>query len=300
MEKPAQRPVLGVLWMLATGLSFVAVNGIVRWLGNDLPAVQSAFIRFAAGLLFLMPALIGVMRRGLPEGSFKIFALRGALHTMAVGLWFFAMARIPIAEVTAIGYINPIIVTLGAAFLFGERLALRRIMAICVAILGALIVLRPGLRELSAGHGAQLGAAVIFGLSYLIAKRLSEIAPAGVVVAMMSLMVTLFLAPFALAVWVPVTLIQVAALALVAVFATAGHYFMTRAFACAPMTVTQPVTFLQLVWATLLGSLMFGEAVDPYVLLGGAIIIGAISYMTWREAQLNRRGVTPVAGATKI
>jgi len=173
-------------------------------------------------------------------------------------------------------------------------------MAICVAILGALIVLRPGLRELSAGHGAQLGAAVIFGLSYLVAKRLSEIAPAGVVVAMMSLMVTLFLAPFALAVWVPVTLIQVAALALVAVFATAGHYFMTRAFACAPMTVTQPVTFLQLVWATLLGSLMFGEAVDPYVLLGGAIIIGAISYMTWREAQLNRRGMTPVAGATKI
>ena len=92
------------------------------------------------------------------------------------------------------------------------------------------------------------------------------------------------LAPFALWVWVPVGAVQVAWLALVAAFATAGHYTMTRAFAVAPLTVTQPVTFLQLVWATLLGALVFGEGVDAAVLLGGAVIIGAISYMTWREA----------------
>ncbi|WP_376871655.1 DMT family transporter [Albirhodobacter sp. R86504] len=299
MEKTPQRPVLGVLWMLATGLNFVAVNGIVRWLGDDLPALQSAFIRFAAGLLLLTPALVSVMRRGLPDGSLKIFLLRGGLHTVAVVLWFFAMARIPIAEVTAIGYINPIIVTIGAALIFGESFALRRMIAIAVAIVGALIVLRPGLRELSIGHASQLGAGVVFGMSYLVAKRLSDVAPAGVVVAMLSLMVTVCLAPFAILVWVPVSIVQVAALALVAVFATAGHYCMTRAFACAPMTVTQPVTFLQLVWATLLGSVLFGEAVDPYVLLGGAVIIGAISYMTLREAQINKRGVTPTVGATK-
>lgn len=287
-------PVAGVLWMLATGLNFVAVTGIVRYLGTDLPAAQAAFIRFAFGLVFLAPTLALTLKRGFAPGALRLFAARGALHTAAVVLWFYAMARIPVAEVTAIGYLNPIVVTIGAAFLFGERLAVRRIMAIAVAILGALIVLRPGLREIEPGHWSQLGAATFFGLSYLIAKRLSELAPAGVVVAMMALTVTIGLAPLALWVWVPVGLVQVAWLGLVAVFATAGHYCMTRAFACAPLTVTQPVTFLQLVWATLLGALMFGEAVDPMVILGGALIIAAISYITLREAQVKRRATPAI------
>jgi drug/metabolite transporter (DMT)-like permease len=272
---------------------------VVRWLGDDLPSVQSAFLRFATGLVILLPALIGIARRGLPAGSIPIFALRGGFHAAAIGLWFFAMTHIPMAEVTAIGFINPIIVTIGGALFFGEVFALRRLMAIGVAILGAIIVLRPGLREIEPGHFAQIGAAMLFGGSYLTAKRLSQIAPAGVVVTMMSVTVAIILAPFAFLVWQPVTLVQVSALFLVALFATSGHYCMTRAFACAPMTVTQPVTFLQLVWASLLGWLAFGEAVDPYVLLGGAVIIGAISYMTWREAHAKRRSVTPLVGATK-
>ncbi len=286
--------------MLATGLCFVAVTGIVRYLGTELPAAQSAFIRFGFGLAFLMPALVSVLRRGFARGTLRLFITRGALHTLAVVLWFFAMARIPVAEVTAIGYLNPIVVTLGAALMFGEKLALRRIIAICVAVVGALIVLRPGLRVIEPGHWAQLGAAVSFGLSYLIAKRLSEQVPASAVVAMMSLTVTVGLAPFAAMVWVPVTLVQCGWLALVAVFATGGHYCMTRAFAAAPMTVTQPVTFLQLVWATALGALLFSEPVDPWVIVGGALIIAAISYMTWREAQLRRRAITPLVGAPKL
>jgi drug/metabolite transporter (DMT)-like permease len=295
----AQRPVEGVLWMLATGLCFVAVTGIVRHLGTDLPTAQSAFIRFAFGVLFLLPALVALSRQGLPAGSMPLFLGRGLIHSAAVLFWFYAMARIPVAEVTAIGYLNPVLVTLGAALVFGERLAIRRLAAIGVAVLGAVIVLRPGLRELGSGHLSQLAAAACFAGSYLLAKRLSELADAAAVVAMMSLTVTLVLAPFALAVWVPVTLVQTGWLALVAAFATAAHYCMTRAFAAAPLSVTQPATFLQLVWATLLGALAFGERVDPYVILGGAIIIGAISYISWREAVAHRRAVTPAPQATE-
>ena len=286
--------------MLVTGLCFVAVTGIVRHLGTDLPAVQGAFMRFLFGLVLLAPVLLSTFRMAAVQAALPMFALRGALHTLAVSLWFYAMARIPVAEVTAIGYLNPIVVTLGAAIAFGERLAARRLMAIGVALLGAVVVLRPGLREILPGHYAQLGAAVSFGLSYLIAKRLSERIPAGAVVAMLSLTVTLGLAPLALSVWVPMRAEQMVWLALVAAFATAGHYCMTRAFAAAPMTVTQPVTFLQLVWATLLGVLVFDEAADPWVFLGGGLIIGAISYMTWREAQLKRRAVTPAVGESKV
>ena len=115
------------------------------------------------------------------------------------------------------------------------------------------------------------------------------VAPAGAIVAMLSLMVTVALLPFALWVWVPPTPAQLGWLALVAGFATLGHYTMTRAFAAAPLTVTQPVIFLQLIWATLLGALVFGEPVDPFVLLGGGIIIAAVSVMTWREAVARRR-----------
>ena len=286
--------------MLSSGLSFVAVTGIVRYLGTDLPAAQSAFIRFGWGVVFLLPMLGPLWRAGLPPGIRAPVIWRGAVHTLAVVLWFYAMARIPVAEVTAIGYLNPVIVTLGAAVLFGEKLALRRLVAIGLAIIGALIVLRPGLREITPGHYAQLGAAVSFAGSYLLAKQLSSKLPASQVVALMSVTVTLGLLPFAIAVWVPVTMTQLAWLALVAAFATYAHYAMTRAFTEAPIAVTQPVTFMQLVWATLLGTLVFGEAVDPFVIAGGGLIIGAVSYITWREAVLKRAGVTPTSNAGKL
>ncbi|MEZ5756282.1 MAG: DMT family transporter [Paracoccaceae bacterium] len=286
--------------MLATGLCFVGVTGIVRYLGTELPAAQSAFVRFGWGVVFLLPSLWGLARQGLPAGTLRLFGWRGVVHTVAVILWFHAMARIPVAEVTAIGYLNPVLVTLGAALFFGEVLAMRRILAVGVALIGALIVIRPGLREVTDGHLAQLGAACFFAASYLFAKRLSQLAPAGTVVAMMSATVTLGLLPLAVWVWVPMSLSQWLWLGLVAGFATAGHYCMTRAFRAAPLAVTQPVTFLQLVWATALGALVFGEGVDVFVLLGGAVIIGAISYITWREAVIKRRRVTPAEAETTL
>lgn len=289
---------LGIMWMVLTGLLFVGVNGVVRALGDDLPATESAFIRFVIGLVFLSPILIRGFRNGLPPGLMRPFLLRGALHCGAVILWFYAMARISVAEVTAIGFLNPIVVTIGAALLLGERLSWRRAAAIGVALLGAMVVLRPGMRDLQDGHFAQMGAALLFGSSYLVAKTLSERAPPALVVAMLSLTVTIGLAPLAIAVWVPPTPTQLGGLALVALFATAGHYTMTRAFALAPMTVTQPVVFLQLIWASLLGVMVFHEPFDPFVLLGGAMMIAAITYITWRDARA-RRATIPPAPATK-
>lgn len=297
LSQPAQNPLHGILWMLASGLSFVAVTGIVRALGTEIPAAQSAFIRFAWGVVFLLPTLVGVLRAGMPAGVWPLHLGRGVLHVAAVLCWFYAMARIPVAEVTAIGYLNPVLLTLGTAVFLGERLAARRLAAIGVAVIGALIVLRPGLREVTDGHLSQIGAACCFAGSYLFAKRLSALVGAGQAVAVLSLIVTLGLAPLAWWVWVPVSLEQVLWLALVALCATAGHYCMSRAFAVAPVAVTQPVVFLQLVWATLLGAIAFGEPVDPFVLLGGGVIVAAVSYITWREAVLRRRAVKPEAPA---
>lgn len=285
----------GIGWMMAAGLSFVAVNGSVRWLGTSLPTAEAAFLRFAFGALFTLPVLLPALRRGFSARVWGLFALRGGLHALGVLMWFFAMARITIAEVTAIGYLNPIIVTIGAALVMGETISWRRALAIGVALAGAMIVLRPGIRELAPGHVSQIGAAVIFGISYLVAKRLSDLVPASIVVAMMSLVVCAVLAPVAAMNWVAPGMVQLMVLAGTAAFATLGHYAMTRAFMAAPLIVTQPVTFLQLLWASLLGALAFGEAVDGWVLAGGGLMIGAITYITWREAASRRAPVTPSA-----
>ncbi|UWR12520.1 DMT family transporter [Sulfitobacter mediterraneus] len=294
-----QRPLTGILWMLVTGLLFIAVTALVKYMGPRLPAAESAFLRYAIGLVFLLPAVGALRQTNLSRRQWSLFGLRGFCHALGVILWFYAMTRIPIAEVTAMNYLAPIYVTLGAAVFLGEKLAARRIAAVCLGLMGAAIILRPGFREVSLGHLAMLFAAVVFAGSYLLAKVLADEVRPAVVVAMLSIFVTLALAPFALPVWVTPTLREVLLLTAVAVFATAGHYTMTLAFAAAPVTVTQPITFLQLLWATSLGVLAFNEPVDIWVIVGGFVILGSVTFITWREAMLKRQ-ITPNANATKL
>ena len=134
-----------------------------------------------------------------------------------------------------------------------------------------------------------LGTAFFFAISYLTAKRMTDELPATIIVGILSVTVTIGLLPFALAVWQTPTLEDLFWMFLVALFATGGHYAMTLAFAAAPVTVTQPVIFLQLVWATLLGSLVFGEGVDIWVVTGGTVIIAAVTFIAIREAMLKLR-----------
>lgn len=299
MAQTQNRPVVGVLWMLVTGIMFVAVTAIVKHVGSDLPAAQSAFLRYLLGLVFLIPAIGPLRRAKLTPRALKLFGFRGLVHTFGVASWFYAMTQISIAEVTAMNYLAPVYVTIGAAFFLGEKLALRRILAVGVALIGAMVILRPGFRELSPGHFAMLFTAVMFAGSYLTAKVMADEVSPAVVVAMLSVTVTIGLAPLAAMVWVTPTMEQLIWMFVLACFATAGHYTMTLAFQAAPVTVTQPVTFLQLFWAVLLGALVFDEGFDSWVIFGGLIILASVSFITWREAVL-KRSTTPPVPATKV
>jgi drug/metabolite transporter (DMT)-like permease len=292
----SSRPGAGILWMLVTGLCFVAVTALVKVMGVGVPPAESAFLRYVIGSVFLLPMVLPAMRRAnLTRRHWALFGARGVMHAGGVILWFYAMTRIPLAEVTAMNYLTPVYVTIGAAIFLGEKLAFRRIAAVGAALLGTLIILRPGFREISPGHLAMLGAAVVFGGSYLLAKITADEVNPGVVVGMLSLVVTIALAPFAAADWVTPDLRELAILCCVAVFATTGHFTMTLALRAAPIMVTQPVTFLQLIWAIILGAVAFGEPVDAYVIIGGSVILGAISFIAWRETVLNRRATTLAA-----
>ena len=299
-EPDTSRPLVGILWMLLTGVCFILVTALVKYMGSDMPAAEAAFLRYLMGFVFLLPLLRAMLATPVTNTLMVQFAARGLLHAIGVILWFYAMTRIPIADLTAINYMAPVYVTIGAALFLGERLAIRRIAAILVALIGAAIILRPGFREIEIGHWAMMVAAVVFGGAYLLAKVTVDKSSPELVVGMLSVWVTIGLAPFAWAVWVPPSLGDVGILFAVAFFATAGHYTMSLALAAAPVTVTQPVTFLQLVWATLLGVVVFAEPLDIWVVIGGTLILASVSFITWREATLKRRLVTPPAPATKV
>jgi drug/metabolite transporter (DMT)-like permease len=141
-----------------------------------------------------------------------------------------------------------------------------------------LIILQPGFRAIDLGAIAQLVAAPLFAVSMLIAKNLTRNESNGHILLMLSVFCTLTLTLPAIAIWRQPTLEELSWLFLCAVFATAGHYCMTRAFRSAEIAALQPITFLQLVWATLMGSFLFGEQPNFWVWLGGGIIVISATY----------------------
>ena len=291
------RPLVGAAWMLLTGILFVSVNTLVKTLGDGMPAAQSAFLRFAFGLVFILPFIGGIgALRAIRPGMVRLFLARGVIHAVGVILWFYAMARIPLAEVTALNYLAPVYVTVGAALFLGEGFRIRRLIAVFAALFGAALIVRPGFREVSPGHLAMLGTGVSLGLSYLIGKRASDEVAPGTIVALLSVTVTVCLTPAAVAVWTPVSGLQLATLVAVAALATAAHLTMTLAFKAAPVGATQPVTFVQLIWAALVGWWLFAEPVDAWVLGGGTLIVAAVTFIAIREHQERRAASRAVPG----
>ena len=300
VDEKKNKSLVAIFWMFITGLLFVGVTGIVKHLGSGLPAAEAAFLRYVMGLVFVIP-LIGLIKRAnLTKVELSLFVWRGAVHSVGVMLWFYGMTMLPMAEVTAMSYLSPVFVTIGAALFLGERLAALRIMAIVFAIIGVLVILRPGFREISLGHIAMLINGGLFAASYLIAKVMADRVEPLVVVGMLSIFVTIGLAPWAFLVWVPPTLTQLGWTFVLATFATVGHYTMTLALRAAPIAVTQPVTFLQLIWSILLGILIFNESFDEWVVIGATIIILSISFIMWREGRVRNKTITPLSPETKL
>ena len=276
--------VKGIAWMVLTGLLFVAVTGIVRHLGSDMNPIQAAFIRYAMGVVIMAPLFLRMRWTRIASGPrIGMFLIRGLVHGTGVMLWFYAMAHIPIAEVTALSFTAPIFTTIGAALFLGEKVRARRIGAVLMGFAGTLNILRPGIAAIDPGAIAQLLAAPLFAASFILAKKLTETDPTRVIVGALTIIVTLMLLGPALLVWRTPTPTELGWLFATASFATAGHLTLVQAFRAAEITVTQPVAFLQLVWATLLGYYVFGETPDMFTWIGAAVIVSSATYIAHRE-----------------
>lgn len=281
--------IIGILWMVLTTILFVGVTATVRYLEGEVPAPQAAFLRYAIGTLFLIPSLISLTKIKPDKPLLQKFVLRGLVHSIGVTLWFYAMSVMPVAEVTAIGFLTYIFVSIGASIFLKEKLHRHRLAAILISFIGALIVLRPGFKVIESGQLGMLMATVVFTVSYLIAKIVSKERSSSEIVAMLSIFTTIFLIPSAIYSWEPLSIKAFLILSFTALIATVGHITMTKAIKAAPMVVTQPILFLQLVWASMVGLFIFNEKFDPFVILGGTIIMLCVCYVSYREHILGKK-----------
>ena len=275
---------IGIFWMVITTIFFVGVTIFVKILGETIPSSQTAFIRYLFGTIFLLPIIL----KSFKNTRFvliKKFVFRSFFHAVGVSLWFYSMTVITIAEVTAIGYLTPIFVCIGALLLFKEKLKGYRTLAVLLSFLGVTVILRPGFQEIKLGQILMLLASFFFAISYLMAKHLSDIKNSLEIVGFLSIFTTIFLLPLALINWVNLDLNATLILFLISVFATLGHLTMTQAIKTTKMTITQPFTFLQLVWSVIAGILIFDERFDIYVIIGGIIILISTSYLVVKDSK---------------
>ena len=269
--------------MLLTGLCFVAVMVSVKFLSKGLPPTQAAFFRYLFGLILILPLVRLQYKKNIKKIPILKHGLRGIIHGLAVVLWFYSVTNIPMADVTAINYLTPIFTTIGAILIFKEAITFNRIFALILSFIGAMLILKPGFEVLSNGKIAQLFSTILFAISYLIAKNLTKTESTHSIVIFLTFFATITLLPFALLIWTNPIMTDLLLLLGVAILGTLGHYFMTIALSLAPLSITQPVIFFQLIWSTLIGLLLFEESLDFFILMGGALIVIAIVRLSANE-----------------
>jgi drug/metabolite transporter (DMT)-like permease len=280
--------VRGLMWSAASGALFSVLNALLRVLTLDLHAFQTQFLRYLFGLLVLLPLILRAPAAFWPHNLPGQFT-RGAVHTLGLVLWFLALPHIPLADTTAIGFTGPVFIMIGAGLFLREAMHWDRWLAAAVSFAGVLIVLAPKLglgSNLGGGglyHLLMLSSAPVFAASFLITKVLTRSESPGVIVVWQAISVALFSLPMALWMWQWPSLWQWLGFAVCGVLGSAGHYCLTRSFRVADISSTQSVKFLDLLWASLLGWLLFTEAPTQTTLLGGAVICAATLWVARRE-----------------
>ena len=278
--------VRGLLWSIAAGLPFVVLNTLMRTLTLQLNAFETQFLRYLFGLGVMLPL---VARSGLaayrPRNIGGQFT-RGAIHTFGLCLWFLAIPHITLADTTALGFTGPIFIMIGAAIVLREPMRWERWVAALIGFAGVLIVVGP---QLSGSGGlytlVMLASSPVFAASFLVTKALTRYEQAGVIVLWQSITVTFFSLPLALMHWQWPTALQWFVFVFCGMLGSAGHYCLTRSFSVADISATQSVKFLDLVWACVLGWLVFGDLPSQWTLAGGIVICASTLWIARREAR---------------
>ncbi len=276
----------GMLWMLLSTAILASMHGVVRHVAVDLHPFVVAFFRNLFGFVAISPMLLRGGWSSLRSEQPKLQIVRGFTGIMAMLSWFYALSVVPIATATALSFTAAIFASLGALIFLGEKMRLRRWMAVSVSFIGVLIILRPGSSSFDAQALAVLASALMWGCGVVIVKTLSRTDTGVSIVGWMGISLTILSIPPAFVFWTTPNPTQLLWLGLIGLLGTLGHLTMIRGLRQAETTAVMSVDFARLLWATLFGVYIFADPVDVYTWIGGGVIFASAIYIIYRESRV--------------
>jgi drug/metabolite transporter (DMT)-like permease len=285
----------GVLLALAAFGIFATHDAIIKYLGGAYAPFQIVFF----SVLFGFPMVTFLMMRDASrENLIPVHPWWTAARTLAVVVTasaaFYAFSALPLAQVYAILFAAPLLITVLAIPILGERVGLRRGLAVLVGLGGVMVVLQPGATEFSLGHLAALTAAVCGAFGSVIMRKIGR-EERSVVLILYPMMANVVLMGAAMPfVYVPMPGADLALLAVIAFMALVATTCLIFAYRLAPAATVAPMQYSQIIWASAYGALFFGEGLDRATLLGTGIIVASGLYIVFREDRGGRSSTTPV------
>ena len=292
MKNAPSRAVTGIFFTILGGLVFAGSNATAKYLAAHYPAGQTLFLRSLMVMVLLGPLLKRAdIRRMWHSGQRGLHAIRCLSSAIEVGMYYWALAWLGLAEISVIYLAGPIYITAMSAMFLREHVGWRRWAAVLVGFTGVIIALRPDQTVMTLPALIAVAGSVLYAVSLVATRRLRD-TPNTLLVASQ---VATLLIPTAIPLgWVMPTGFDAAMFGLIGVVATIGYLCTNRGFQLAQASVVAPFGYLSIVWATTLGFVVFHETPDPRVLLGAAMIIGAGLFILLRE-----RGLTPAPTAAQ-
>jgi drug/metabolite transporter (DMT)-like permease len=280
----------GFVLAVVSGLFFTGLNTAAKELASEMPPLLVSWGRWVAGVALIAPYLwwrVGLA--GMRTHDMKLHVFRGLFHTPGYGLWYEAVAWLPLATMAALGFTGPIFVTLGAVLFLRETVHWRRWLAVATGFVGMLVIVRPGLVELNPGIVMMLLAVPLISASNLVAKVVAGRDKPAIVVLWQSVVGTICFAPFGLWFWQTPTAMQLLLFLAAGFFGTMGYFFITWAYRLLDISALQSITFLGIVWAALMDVAVWGKTSDVWTFVGAGIIVAATTYIAHREAAAGGR-----------
>jgi drug/metabolite transporter (DMT)-like permease len=279
-----------VLILFAT-LCFTSMHTVIRYAATvgQIHPFEVAFFRNVFGLLAVLPFALRGRAAALRTKRLKLHAVRGTMQVFAMLMFFYALSITPLAKVSAVSFTAPLFATLGAIIFLHERIRMRRIIALVLGFLGAMIIVRPGFIEMDLGAILVMVSSSIWACAILIIKSLARTESSLTITTYQNI----FLIPFTLIAayffWTWPSWTLLGWFALMGIFGSMAHVAMAESLKLAEATAILPYDFVRLIWASGIGFVVFGEIPEIWTWIGGSLIFASTTYIAFREAQLRRR-----------
>ena len=280
---------LGLLLMVLSTMLQASMHGFVRHAGTELHPFVLTFYRNLFGFLVIVPLLLRTGWVGLRSSHYHLLFLRGFLGIIGLLAWYYSLVHVPLTEATTLSFTAVIFTALAAILFLGERVRLRRWMAILVGFIGTLVVLQPSTDNFDPLFLMVLFSAFFWSLSITLIKFLSKTDSATSLVAWMSILLTALSFPFALYYWQWPVGEQWLWLVAIGVLGVTGNLCMVRALSVADTSAVMTIDFLRLIWGALIGYYFFGDQMVWSTWIGGLLIVASGAYIIFRESVLRGR-----------